>query len=164
MDNINLTTQVDTMFANMEQFTQQDGLLGKPVTQGDKTFLPVMSLTFGYAGGDMLSRTKTQNPSMSGSSGALGAGAKLTTEAVIIIDKNNVMLAPVNTQLGGISQIINQIPQIVGSMGGKQSSQQQNSQQQNQQQMQQQPQQQQQGQQQQQPQQQQAAQSTQRGS
>jgi uncharacterized spore protein YtfJ len=162
MDNINLTTQVDTMFANMEQFTQQDGLLGKPVTQGDKTFLPVMSLTFGYAGGDMLSRTKTQNPSMSGSSGALGAGAKLTTEAVIIIDKNNVMLAPVNTQLGGISQIINQIPQIVGSMGGKQNSQQQNSQQQNQQQMQQQPQQQQ-GQQQQQPQQQ-ATQSAQRGS
>jgi uncharacterized spore protein YtfJ len=163
MDNINLTTQVDTMFANMEQFTQQDGLLGKPVTQGDKTFLPVMSLTFGYAGGDMLSRTKTQNPSMSGSSGALGAGAKLTTEAVIIIDKNNVMLAPVNTQLGGISQIINQIPQIVGNMGGKQNSQQQNSQQQNQQQMQQQPQQQQ-GQQQQQPQQQQATQSAQRGS
>jgi uncharacterized spore protein YtfJ len=125
MDNNNLTAQVDTMFANMERFTQQDGLLGKPITQGDKTFLPVMSLTFGYAGGDMQSKAKSQNPTMAGSSGALGAGAKLSADAVIVIDKGNVMLAPINAQQGSIGQIINQIPQIVGSMGGQQNSQQQ---------------------------------------
>lgn len=31
---------------------------------------------------------------MAGSSGALGASAKLSTDAVIVIDKGNVMLAP----------------------------------------------------------------------
>jgi uncharacterized spore protein YtfJ len=122
MDTNNLNSQVDTMFGNMEHFTQQTGLLGKPITQGDKTFLPVMSLTFGYAGGDMQSKGKAQVPSASGSSGALGAGAKLAMDAVLVVQKDNVMLAPVNAQPGSISQIINQIPQIVSNMGGKQQS------------------------------------------
>jgi uncharacterized spore protein YtfJ len=32
----------------METFSQNDGLIGKPVVQGDKTFLPVMSITLGF--------------------------------------------------------------------------------------------------------------------
>lgn len=121
----NLTQQVDTLFTNMENFTQNDSLIGKPVSQGDKTFLPIMSITLGYGGGD--TQSKAKQPSSAASAGmgggALGLGAKLCTDAVIVIDKDNVMLAPVNGA-GNISQIINQIPQIIGNMqpGGQQQS------------------------------------------
>lgn len=114
----NLTQQVDTLFTNMENFTQNDSLIGKPVSQGDKTFLPVMSLTLGYGGGDTQSKGKqSSGVATAGTmgSGALGLGAKLCTDAVIVIDKDNVSLAPVNA-MSNVGQIINQIPQIIGNM------------------------------------------------
>lgn len=114
----NLTQQVDTLFTNMENFTQNDSLIGKPVSQGDKTFLPVMSITLGYGGGDTQSKAKQPSaatPAGTMGGGAVGLGAKLCTDAVIVIDKDNVMFAPINAT-GNVSQIINQIPQIIGSM------------------------------------------------
>jgi uncharacterized spore protein YtfJ len=120
----NLTQQVDTLFSNMENFSQNDSLIGKPTTQGDKTFLPVMSLTLGYGGGDTQSKGKQSNAASSAGtmgSGALGVGAKLCTDAVIVIDKDNVLLAPINAT-SSVGQIISQIPQIIGNMqsGGSQ--------------------------------------------
>lgn len=117
----NINQYVDTLFTNMENFSQKDGLIGKPVTQGDKTFLPVMSITLGYGGGDTQAKSKsnTANTSTMGGGvfgGALGIGAKLCTDAVIVIDKDNVMMAPVNAQGGGMSQVISKIPQIISSM------------------------------------------------
>ncbi len=112
---------VDTLFTNMENFSQKDGLIGKPVIQGDKTFLPVMSITLGYGGGDTQAKSKQNagNASTMGGGvfgGALGIGAKLCTDAVIVIDKDNVLMAPVNAQAGSVSQVINKIPQIISSM------------------------------------------------
>lgn len=127
----NINQYVDTLFTNMENFSQKDGLIGKPVMQGDKTFLPVMSITLGYGGGDTQSKSKTNaanNASMGGGvmGGALGIGAKLCTDAVIVIDKDNVLMAPVNAQAGGgMTQVLNKIPQILSGMsGGAQSGQQ----------------------------------------
>jgi uncharacterized spore protein YtfJ len=127
----NINQYVDALFTNMENFSQKDGMIGKPVTQGDKTFLPVMSITLGYGGGDTQSNGRTTSKSggttnsgggMMG--GAVGIGAKLATDAVLVIDKGNVMLAPINAQ-GGSGQFLNKIPQIISSMnqGGAQASQ-----------------------------------------
>jgi len=118
----NINQYVDALFTNMENFSQKDGLIGKPVTQGDKTFLPIMSITLGYGGGDTQAKNKTNTNTAASTgggmlSGALGIGAKLCTDAVIVIDKDNVLMAPVGTP-GNISQVINKIPQIISSMGG----------------------------------------------
>ncbi len=133
-----LTQYVDTLFNNMKSFAQDDGLIGKPVVQGDKTFLPIISVTLGYGGGDSQSRANAS--SSSGKSGnmigdAMGVGAKLCTDAVIVIDKDNVLLAPIGGK-GNMGQMIDKIPQILNSMnmGGQQGGQQQQQQQQTQQQ------------------------------
>jgi len=111
---------VDTLFANMKSFSQMDGLIGKPVVQGDKTFMPVISVMVGYGGGD--THTKANNTSASSAnkqgkmfSDAMGIGAKLCTDAIIVVDKDNVMLAPI-TGKGNMAQMIDKIPQIVSSM------------------------------------------------
>ena len=117
-----LTQYVDTLFTNMETFSQKDGLIGKPVMQGDKTFLPVMSITLGYGGGDTHSKGKTAPAGTAGTAapsnmagGAVGIGAKLCADAVIVIDKDNVLMAPLGSA-GSVSQVINKIPQIISSM------------------------------------------------
>lgn len=131
-----LNQYVDTLFTNMETFSQKEGLIGKPVSQGDKTFLPVMSITLGYGGGDTHSKGKTAASGAGAAAapsnmagGALGLGAKLCADAVIVIDKENVLMAPVSAA-GGMSQVIDKIPQIISSMGmgGQQNGQQNNQQ------------------------------------
>ncbi len=128
----NINQYVDTLFTNMENFSQKDGLIGKPVMQGDKTFLPVMAITLGYGGGDTQSKSNMNNTTKSAgggmSGGALGIGAKLSAEAIIVIDKDNVLMAPVGTP-GNMTQVLNKIPQIISSMstssqGGAQAGQQ----------------------------------------
>ena len=124
MDQQNLTQNVDTLFANMENFTQKEGLIGKAVVNGDKTFLPVVSISIGYGGGDTQAKNQmgTNPTSTSGMGnmigGALGLGAKLTTEAVIVIDKDTVSLAPIGAS-GNMSQMIDKIPEIVSNMNTK---------------------------------------------
>lgn len=137
-----LNQNVDLLFSNLESFTQNEGVIGKPITQENKTFLPVVSVTLGYGGGN--SATKSQ-PGASGSTGssgvtgmmgsmagkmaggALGLGAKLNTEAIIVIDKDkdSVSLLPVNAAAS--SQLADKIPQMLMNMnqsksGGQQGS------------------------------------------
>lgn len=134
-----LTQYVDTLFSNMKSFSQEDGMIGKPVVQGDKTFLPVISITLGYGGGDSQSKG-TMPGAAAGKSGhmvgdALGVGAKLCTDAIIVIDKDNVMMAPISAKAGGMTQMMDKIPQILSGMsgGGQQGQAQQQQQQQQQQ-------------------------------
>lgn len=122
MDQLNLTNNVDTLFKSLEDFTQKEGVIGKPVTQGDKTFLPVVSITMGYGGGN--ANMKGQGGNTSGLSagmssatgtGAMGLGAKLCTDAVIVIDGQNVSLLPMNTA-GAATSLLDKIPQIISGM------------------------------------------------
>jgi uncharacterized spore protein YtfJ len=120
MDQLNLTENVDTLFKSLENFTQNEGVIGKPVTQGDKTFLPVVSITLGYGSGNasMKGQKDTQPAAGMGASsnnatGALGLGAKLCTDAVIVIDNQNVSLLPVNANAGTLAD---KIPQMISSM------------------------------------------------
>lgn len=132
----NLTQNVNSLFSNLEGFTQNEGLIGKPVTQGDKTFIPVVSVTIGYGSGNTASKAQQGNSSSSPqgmsplmgngnmSGGALGLGARLCTDAIICIDKDNVSVLPINTSANS-SQLMDKIPQILSGMSsGKQQGQQ----------------------------------------
>ena len=119
-----LTQNVDMLFSNLENFTQSEGVIGKPVIQGDKTFLPVVSVTLGYGSGNSANKGQQNNTNQAGGAmginmagGALGLGAKLTTEAVIVIDKDNVSLIQLNAAAGTASQLIDKIPQMLSGMG-----------------------------------------------
>jgi uncharacterized spore protein YtfJ len=124
MDQLNLTDNVDTLFKSLENFTQNEGIIGKPVTQGSKTFLPVVSITMGYGGGN--ANMKGQGGTSSSSSGmtsatgtgAMGLGAKLCTDAVIVIDGQNVSVLPMNSA-GSTTSLMDKIPQIISGMKGQ---------------------------------------------
>lgn len=140
--NPNLNQNVDALFSNLETFTQTEGLIGKPVTHGDKTFLPVVSVTLGYGSGNSASKAQSGNTSanqglgsivgagnMAG--GALGLGAKLCTDAVIVIDKDKVSMMPLNATANA-AQLMDKIPQILSGMTSNKQQGQQQGQQQNQ--------------------------------
>lgn len=119
MDQLNFTSNVDTLFKSLEDFTQKEGIIGKPVTQGDKTFLPVVSITMGYGGGNANMKGQSNAPGMGTGSatgtGAMGLGAKLCTDAVIVIDGQNVSVLPMNAA-GAATSLMDKIPQIISGM------------------------------------------------
>jgi uncharacterized spore protein YtfJ len=141
--NTPLNQNVDMLFTNLEDFTQNEGVLGKPVTHGDKTFIPVVSVTLGYGSGNSASKNQqgttavNQTPGAAAGNmagGALGLGAKLSTDAIIVIDNNNVSMMAVNAT-GNSNQLMDKIPQILSSLNlNKQQTNQQQDQTQNQQQ------------------------------
>jgi uncharacterized spore protein YtfJ len=128
MEQFNLTENVDILFHSLENFTQKEGVIGKAVMQGEKTFLPIVSVTVGYGGGNATMGSNQSMGTQSGSTGtgALGLGAKLNTEAIIIIDNQDVSMLPMGA--AGASQLIEKIPQIINGMNqGNKNNQNQNS-------------------------------------
>lgn len=128
--NLNLSQNIDTLFTNIENFTQTEGVIGKPVTQENKTFIPVVSVSIGCGGGNTASKNKPGSTSQamdSGtaanmSGGALGLGAKVTTDAIIVIDSGKVSMMTLNAA-GNASQILDKIPEIVKGMNPQQQNQ-----------------------------------------
>lgn len=132
--NMTLNQNVDMLFTNLENFTQKEGVIGKPVVHENKTFLPVVSVTLGYGGGNSANKTQpgesgNTNQSLGGiaskmAGGALGFGAKLNTEAVIVIDKDKDSVSMMSLT-SGASQLADKIPQMIMNMNqGKQGGQQ----------------------------------------
>ena len=123
-----LTQNVDTLFANLETFAQKEGLIGKAVSQGDKTFLPVLSISLGYGGGDTQSKSSPSNATTAStksstvlgnmSGGALGLGARISTDAVFIINKDDVSMIPIAAP-SSISQMVEKVPQILSSISSQ---------------------------------------------
>ena len=124
MDQNALTQSVDTLFSNLGNFTHDEGVIGKAFIHGDKTFIPVVSIALGYGSGNTASKAQAQGqggnsagssfpmPSGNMSGGALGLGAKLSTEAVIVIDKDNISVLPMASATN-TSQLVDKIPQMI---------------------------------------------------
>lgn len=135
--NTSLNENIDTLFSNIETFTQNEGTLGKPVTQGDKTLIPIISVTIGYGGGNTSgkmsqSTTGTAQGTSNAGMDALGLGARISTDALAVVDGNNVTVIPVSATGSNMNQLINQIPQMMGKYQPGQSQNQQQNQSQNQ--------------------------------
>jgi uncharacterized spore protein YtfJ len=131
-ENLSLSQNIDTLFSNIENFTQKEGILGKPISHEDKTFIPVVSVSVGCGGGN--TATKGQQGNTSGSQGmtsglgnmaggALGLGARVSTDAIIVIDQGNVSMMTVSAA-GNATQLIEKIPEMFKGMNSQQQGQQ----------------------------------------
>ena len=128
--NMNFTQNIDSLFANLEEFTKNESVLGKPVVHEGKTLIPVISVTLGYGSGNTPSKNQQNNTaptaSMMQGAGAVGLGARINTDAVVLIENNNVSLLTVNGKTG--ATMMDKLPQMLGNlnMGGQQQGQNQN--------------------------------------
>ncbi|SHI76028.1 GerW family sporulation protein [Lutispora thermophila] len=127
--NNTMDQNVSTLFSNIESFTQEEGTLGKPIELENKTIIPVISVSIGYGGGNSSGKTSQGNTSsVQGTTNtgldALGVGARISTDAVLVIDQNNVSVMPISATQGAMNQLINKLPQMLGGKNNQQQGQQ----------------------------------------
>jgi uncharacterized spore protein YtfJ len=137
--NNTMEQNVSTLFSNIETFAQQEGTLGRPISIEDKTLIPVISVSIGYGGGNSSGKltqgsTSTSQGSANTGMDALGLGARISTDAVLIVDQGNISAISINPAAGAVGQLMNKIPQMMGMGQNSQQQGQQGQQQQGQQQ------------------------------
>lgn len=111
--NTSFSQNINTLFSELQDFTKTESTMGKPVSFEDKTFIPVVSVTLGYGSGANSLKNKTGNSDQN-SSGNVGLGARITTDAVLVINKDSVSMLPVNEK-SNIDQVLNKIPELLTS-------------------------------------------------
>ena len=126
--NMSFTQNVDALFSNIEDFTRKECMLGKPLTHGNKTLIPVVSVMLGYGSGTTPSKSQQNNADTAGDTGAgmssgtgIGLGARIMTEAIVVIDEDNVSMLPVNDK-ANMGNLMDKLPQMLSglNLGGQQ--------------------------------------------
>ncbi len=107
------TQNMDTLFSDLQNFTKTESVLGNPLVVGDKTLVPVMSVTLGYGSAGM--GTKVEQTAASNASNGIGLGAKISTSAVVVVEQNGVSMLPVSEK-GNMGQLIDKVPQVFSSL------------------------------------------------
>lgn len=91
----------------LREIARSETIIGKPVTVGDKTVIPVVKVSVGFgAGGGQGEMDKDK----AGYGGGGGGGAKIEPSAFIIMDADGIRLLP--TAKGKWDTIIDAIPDI----------------------------------------------------
>lgn len=99
-----------SMLQTLEKHLSTETIVGKPLTIGDITLIPVMDLMFGYGGGWGEAPEDNQKGSSSGSGG--GAGARLSAKALVVIRGSEVQVLPLSKG-GTLEKILDALPDLV---------------------------------------------------
>lgn len=108
-DNTMFSQNIDTVFTDLHNFAKSDSILGTPLAVGDKTLVPIMSVTLGYGGADVPKKAQTNNNT---NNGLGGLGAKISADAVVVVEKDSVTMLNVG-QKNNMDQIMDKIPEAL---------------------------------------------------
>ncbi|MEG0773977.1 spore germination protein GerW family protein [Clostridium sp.] len=118
-ENTSFTNNMDTLFTDLHDFVNTETVLGSPLSVGSKTLVPVMSVTLGYGSTGMSTKVQnnsSSNPNANNSTNGVGLGARVTTNAVMVIENDSVSMLPVNEK-SNMEQLMNKLPDAISSLG-----------------------------------------------
>jgi uncharacterized spore protein YtfJ len=112
MDREDIERLVTSTLGEIEKVLGSKTVVGEPITVGDSTLIPLISvgLGFGLGGGSGMVEMKQKGESAAGGGGA-GGGVKPI--AVIIVDKDGARIEPIK---GGMASALEKIGETVPEM------------------------------------------------
>lgn len=111
-DNTTFSQNIDTVFTDLHNFAKSDSILGTPLPVGDKTLIPIMSVTLGYGSAEMPKKPQTNNNNNNSNNGLGGLGAKISADAVVVVEKDSVTMLNVG-QKNNMNQLMDKIPEAL---------------------------------------------------
>lgn len=117
--NSKISASKEMIFKELEKFLKTETVVGEPIAIGDITIVPLITVNFGYGMGEGSGGDKKKGEE--GSGGGLGLGAKISPDALLVINKGEVSMMPIKTN-SNFEKIVDQIPEILEKLNEKKSS------------------------------------------
>lgn len=104
----NVTEILQAVVGELKDMARSETVIGEPVMAGDKTLVPVVTISVGFgAGGGQGDSTNTS----AGFGGGGGAGLRIEPSAFIVLERDGVSLLP--AKRGSWENLVNAIPNAV---------------------------------------------------
>ena len=101
-------TLLKATITEMERLLSSKTVIGEPITSGENTVVPLLSVGAGFGAGAGSGRGDE------GTSGGAGGGFGIKPIAVIVIEKDTVRVEPVRKGSGSlIEQLVDKVPQLI---------------------------------------------------
>jgi uncharacterized spore protein YtfJ len=119
MDREDIERLVTSTLGEIEKVLGSKTVVGEPITVGDSTLIPLISVGFGFGlgGGSGIGESKQKGE---GTGGGGGAGGGVKPIAVIIVDKDGARIEPIK---GGMASALEKIgatvPEIMAKFADK---------------------------------------------
>jgi uncharacterized spore protein YtfJ len=115
MENNLVKENLDLIFDNLEKFIKTETIIGEPIIVGEVTLVPIVSVTFGGgAGGGIDHNSKEMNGIGSGG----GIGARISSDAILVIKKDEVTMIPIKEK-SNLDSLLNMLPDIFSKINIK---------------------------------------------
>ena len=105
----NFKENIDSIFSNLEKFIKTETVVGEPITVGEVTLVPIISVSFGCGAG---SGTGNDSKNINSNGAGGGGGAKISPNGIVVIKNGEVSLLPVKSR-NNLEALINMVPEIV---------------------------------------------------
>jgi uncharacterized spore protein YtfJ len=115
MEREDIERLVTSTLGEIEKVLGSKTVVGEPITVGDSTLIPLISVGFGFGGGAGTGKGETKQKA-EGTGGGGGAGGGVKPIAVIIVDKNGARIEPIK---GGMASAFEKIGETVPEMMAK---------------------------------------------
>ena len=100
---------LETLFNHLEKFLKTETVVGEPIMVGETTLIPIITVTFGCGGGGGGGKDEKGND---GVGTGVGVGAKISPDAVIVINGGAVNLLPIKSR-SNLENLVGMVPDIV---------------------------------------------------
>lgn len=116
MERSSIGQNMETLFTQLEKFLKTETVVGEPMTIGEVTIVPLITVSFGCGMGG--GTGKDSEKSEEGSGSGLGAGAKISPDSVLVINKGEVTMMPVKGK-ANLEKLMEKVPDIVSQINIK---------------------------------------------
>nr|WP_312291054.1 spore germination protein GerW family protein [Clostridium chromiireducens] len=111
MENNALKENLESLFSNLERFIKTETVVGEPITVGEVTLVPIVSVMFGIGTGEGIK-------GMNGTGSGGGGGAAISPNAILVINKDEVTMLPINEN-SNLDNLRNMVPDIISKINVK---------------------------------------------
>ena len=110
----NLPNMLDATIEKIRQMVDVNSVVGDPITTDGVTIIPISTVSVGFAGGGSDFVSKNTNKYENPFGGGVGAGAKVTPVAFLIIKDGTVRMLPVATPANTTTdRLVEMIPETL---------------------------------------------------
>lgn len=107
---------METLFDKLENFLRTETVVGKPIEVGEATLVPIISVTFGCGtGAGFGGRDNKDKKNASGEGDGLGAAAKITPDAIVVIKGESVNVLPIKGR-SNMDNLLGLVPEILSKI------------------------------------------------